>query len=498
MQLQFNKTSIRCLETVLQQAQNGEVTQELRLPEGMPDIGRVLTTWGQIVIRSKQWQADTIQVTGGVLLWTLYAPEDGTEPRSVDSWLPFQLSWSLPEPKREGPMRVLPLLSSADSRSISARKLMLRANVSVLVQAMSPMEAEIYSSGEIPDDVQLLKRTYPLRIPVEGGEKPFLIDEELILPEIGIEAQKLLSLTVSPDITEKRVLTDKVIFKGILTLRTVCRYEDGEIRSADLTVQFSQMSDLDSTYGSDAGVDIRMAVTSLEADMPQNGKVRFKCGLVAQYLLDDRHVLELVQDAYSTQRQIELEGKALRIPAILDERMEYLQAEQSIPSSGRVADVRFMQNQPQRRQTAQGVDLELSGHFNLLAYEDDGMLHGMTSRWEGTMQLCADGCCDPLVTVKPTGRVQITSSADDLNMSTQLQISMQTGKMEQLPMITAIELGAMNESESAAPSVILLRGSGELLWNLAKQSNSTVSAICDANGIETDVAPDRMILIPIL
>ena len=44
MDLQFRKESIPYLHKVLDQSQSQEFTQEVRLPEGMPDIGRVIAS----------------------------------------------------------------------------------------------------------------------------------------------------------------------------------------------------------------------------------------------------------------------------------------------------------------------------------------------------------------------------------------------------------------------------------------------------------------------
>ena len=499
MKLQFNKTSIRCLETALQQVKNTEVTQEMRLPDGMPDIGRVLTTWGQIIIRSKQWLGDALQLSGGVMMWVLYVPEDGTEPRSVDSWIPFQINWNLGEGKREGPMRIIPALTFTDSRSTSSRKLMMCAGVSVMVQALSPMDAELYTPEAVPEDVQLLKRTYPVAVPVEGGEKTFLIDDEFTLPKTGAAPQKLLGLTVTPEITEKKVMSDKVVFKGQLQVHSVCRYDDGEIRSAEQVVPFSQLADLDSTYGPDAQADICMAVTSLEPDMTQPGQIRLKCGLVAQYLIDDRHVLELIQDAYSTSRDVQMEEFLLKLPVILDEKMEYMQVEQPLSGqTGRVVYTRFLPDFPKRRAAGNGGELELSGRFQMLSYDDEDVLQGISARWEGDTQFHADDDCNLLITAKPSGKVQILSSMDDMTASAQLQLSIRCGKTEQIPMITGLELGELGEGDPERPSLILRNGNGETLWEIAKQSNSTVAVIQSANGLDGEAAPDRMILIPVL
>lgn len=499
MQLQFNKSSIRCLGTAVQEVQNAEVTQELRLSDGMPDIGRILTTWGQIIIRSKQWMGSTIELTGGVMVWTLYAPEDGTEPRSVESWIPFQLRWEVSEPGREGPMRMIPLLRFADSRSISARKMMLRAGVAAMVQAMTPLEAEIYSPGEVPEDVQLLKNTYPARIVVEGGEKTFLLDDELLLPESAAPAEKLLSVTVNPEITEKRVLTDKTVFKGNANLHIVYRDQDGRVRNADKPLAFSQLSELDHSYGPDAQADIQMAVTSLEADMGEPGKLRIKCGLVAQYLIDDRHLLELVQDAYSPLREVKQEIMQLELPVILEDRMEYVTAEQSVPGqTGQVADSVFLPDFPRKKQTGNAFELELPGLFQTLVYDENEALQGITSRWEGRMSMNADENAKQMLTVRTSGNVQTMTSMDAIGLSTQMQLRMQTGTTERMPMVTGLELGQLQEQDSSRPSVIICRCSGESLWDLAKRSGSTVSAICAANGIDGENCAGQMLLIPVI
>ena len=71
MEHNFQKRRISCLDTVLQQVQNGEQTLEIKLPEGLPDVGKVLMAWGQPVLRSKEWREDFIQFSGGMMVWVL-------------------------------------------------------------------------------------------------------------------------------------------------------------------------------------------------------------------------------------------------------------------------------------------------------------------------------------------------------------------------------------------------------------------------------------------
>lgn len=214
MKLQFEESTVRVLKSALQDTKLMELTQEVKLSDAMPDIGRVLTSWAQIQLRSKEWSRDQIQITGGVTVHTLYVPEDGSDPRCSENWVPFQMNWNVNPDLREGGILVMPLVRFADSRGISARKLMLRIGIGVMVQALSPQDVLLAAPGEVPEDVQLLTERYPVRLPRETGEKTFLIDEEIPVPDSIPKPEKLIALTISPQITDARVLGDKLTFRG--------------------------------------------------------------------------------------------------------------------------------------------------------------------------------------------------------------------------------------------------------------------------------------------
>ena len=84
MELQFEKTMLRHLNPVFREVRDQELTQEIRLSDGMPDIGRVIWACGQPMVRGKEWRTGSLSLTGGVMIRVLYAPEDGTEARSIE------------------------------------------------------------------------------------------------------------------------------------------------------------------------------------------------------------------------------------------------------------------------------------------------------------------------------------------------------------------------------------------------------------------------------
>ena len=60
MDVNFQNRDDSCLNLAVRELQNSEQTQEIKLTEGMPDVGKILAAWGQPILRGKEWNADTL------------------------------------------------------------------------------------------------------------------------------------------------------------------------------------------------------------------------------------------------------------------------------------------------------------------------------------------------------------------------------------------------------------------------------------------------------
>lgn len=498
MEGNFERKSIACLDTALRQIQNAEQTLEIKLQEGMPDVGQVLTAWGQPVLRSKEWREDQVQFSGGMMVWVLYAPEDGSEAQCVQGWIPFQMRWDLPENTREGTLRLRCLPRFVDGRSTSPRKILVRAGLAAMAEALVPKEMTAAQPKERPGDVALLENTYPVRLMKEAGEKAFQMEEELYLPDSAPRIGQLISWRMRPRITDQRVLADKAVLRGSGNLHVLYRSDAGQLHSWEFELPFSQYAELREEYGADARMDIALMPTALELELRDNGNLEFRGGMTAQYLITDKQPITLVEDAYSPARELELRQEDLTPPVILENRRENLYGEQAISANANLtADVQFLPDFPRQRKTENGVELEYPGQFQVLYYGEDGRLHGTNARWTGKQTIPADD--NSRITAVPLGtEAQAVAGNGKILVKAELPVDLTATAQQPIPMVTGVELGQPRQPDPNRPSLILRRAGDHRLWDIAKASGSTMEAIRRANGLSGEPEPDRMLLIPVL
>ena len=431
------------------------------------------------------------------MVWVLYMPEDGSGVRCVEGWIPYQMKWEFPDPGRDGTIRAACMLRGVDARSTSARKLVVRAGISVLGEAYVPGQAELYTPGELPEDVQLLQRTYPMRLPAEAGEKPFALEEELTLPASCPELHKLLRYSLHPELIDWKVMAGKVVFRGMAILHVLYACEDGSIHSWDFEIPFSQFTELDTDYDQEASVSIMPAVTNIELDVGENGNLMLKAGLTGQYMVRDMRMVEIVEDAYSPHRAVQLQIEQLELPVVLEEKSHILRAEQTADIAAD-RDIAFYPDAPGIYRDPEGGNAELGGVFQMLYYDQDGNLQGASPRWSDTMTLPADPDSRVDMTLWSSGMPQASANGTDTVLRADMLGETVTTAQQGMPMVTGLTLGEMVEPDPNRPSVIIRRAGEVTLWDMAKESGSTVAQIEKANRLQGEPESGQMLLIPIL
>ncbi len=496
MEMQWKAAPCQYLGCAVRQVQNQEQTLELRLTEGMPDIGRVISAWGQPQLREKQWRSDEIGVSGGITAWVLYIPEDGSQPRCVEGWIPFQGKWKLPPDCREGTIRADVRLRSMDARALSSRKMLVRASIALLAEALEPREAAISQPDEVPEGVHLLRQTYPVCLAREAGEKLFAVEENL--PLSAGEGTRLLCCRLSAQLTEQAVTGSRVVLRGSVRAEYLTCSEDGGLQSGAQEVPFAQFAELERDYDKEATAAITLSFAAAECSLEGDGLL-IKCELIAQYVIQDRCLLPITEDAYSPQRSVTPTVCALALPVVLDKVQETMDAELELPQEAQsVVDVAFWPDQPVHYRENELLVVEVPGTFQTLYYDPEGNLQSDLRSWAGHWQLPAQEDCHFVISAETTAPPTAMQLGGKQRLRTELQLDVQTGAVQNIPMVTGLEVGEPVTPDPDRPSLIICRPEGKSLWELAKGCGSTVEAIEKANGLTGEPDPENMLLIPVV
>lgn len=494
MDLKFNQNVIKCLQSAAREYQTQEQTQEIRIPEGKPDIAMVLACWGEPVLRGKEWRSDQVGVTGGVMAKILYLPEDAGLPQVLEAWLPFQMKWSIPAGQQDGTILVTPTLRSADARVLSARKLMVRTNVGMLMQALTPEEFTIYQPDAVPEDVQLLTNRYYQTLPVEAGEKAFGLDEVLELPASEQKMEQLVRVGLSPQVLEQKVLSDKLIFRGVCIAHLLYMGSDGQLYSRDFDVPFSQYADLEGEYEPEAAVQVMPALTNLEVEETPEGAIHLKAGLSGQYVVYDRMAVDLVQDAYSPVRRVDPVMEQLAVPGILEQTTQPVSA-QADPQVDvmRPVDVSFWREQPYVVKDGDYGEADMAGTFQMLYYDPEGQLQSAQTRWEDTIRFPAGEDTTPTVSLRASGKPQYSAGMLHADLLAETAVASGQG----MDMVTGLTLGERTQPDQDRPSLIVTKAGNQTLWQIAKENGAIMEAIRAANALADEPAPDSILLVPV-
>lgn len=498
MEVMFSKSEYTYLQTLTAQTKSQELTQELRIPDSMPDIGRSLNCWGQVVVRGKEWKNGGISVSGGIMIWCLYSPEDGTELRCADTWIPFQCTWDFPESSRDGAVYVTGSLKSLDARCISARKLMIRAVLDLYGEALEPQYTAVNMLRDVPDGIELLRCTYPLEVPEEAGEKAFQMEDVLSLPVGKPAIHKIVCARTALDLSEQRVMTNKLVFRGTAKLNIKYLDESSNICSCEWKQPFSQLADLDRDYGTEASAWIMPIVTGQDLELMDDGQLQYKIGVAAQYIIYDRKMLDVIEDAYCVDCDVDLATEEIMLPVRLDVYHGQMETQNVWNKSGaQVIEVDALQNIPDIHTNDGNITLELNGQLQILYMDENDMLQVALPKTECEISIMSDAENHMRLRLDPGDGPRMDAFVSGEQFSHNIHVEAEILKQQKFTTIVGINIGETKRSKGDRPSIILKRGGEQRLWDIAKHCNSTVQAIKDANGLTDETVEDRLLLIPV-
>ena len=92
---------------------------------------------------------------------------------------------------------------------------------------------------------------------------------------------------------------------------------------------------------------------------------------------------------------------------------------------------------------------------------------------------------------------QAIAGSGKIQVKAEIPVDLTSTARQPMAMVTGLELGQQKKQDPNRPSLILRRCGNSSLWDIAKESGSTVEAIRRVNSLTGEPGPEQMLLIPV-
>ncbi len=500
MELEFQNVSCEYLRRTLFETRTQEETVELIVPDSYPDVQSIICAQASAIVRGKECRTGSVSVTGGIRTSAFYAPEDGSQPRVMDAYIPFTVraEHAMASEKTELVCRCSVI--SADARMVNSRKILLRVNLLCQIEGFEPHCETLPQAQELPENVQVKSAQYQMLLPAQTAEKSFSVAEELNLPA-GVTAVRVCCFDTMARITESKMVGNKAVFKGLLAVNVLYLGEDDLLHAEHQHIPFSQFCEMTEDFD-EQPMQCTICVTGaeIEPDSSAQGKILLmNVQLLAQCVVSCARDIVLCEDAYAIGASFEPQWKQCALDALLDHQELLLDARgRTDVRADKILQVCAYTQQPQITQTAGQVRVDVPMHFYVLHYNAEGQLACEQVKTQAMTELALAESGKCFAVTQYDGAVRVSPSADGAELRADVNVDVQCYAQKQMQTLCGGTMEPYAKKLADGPSVIVCKCREQTsVWDLAKQYGTTTAAIRSANHLSTEeTEAGELLLIP--
>ncbi len=505
MEFELDRTQINGFDALLDTTLRTEETLEMIVPDACPDILRVVETEGKVLLHRRETVEGRVELTGSIRGMVLYLPDGEEGVRHLDINIPFTCAADNAAIAPGCSVVASARCCRADTRTINPRKILIRAEAAVDVTVFAPRMETICSQVLEASEqrVEQLTETREVYLTACVQEKPFPFSDDVTLSASKPAAVELLKSRVSLNRGESKIIGNKLIFKGSANVSLLYRGQDDGVYSAGAELPFSQIVEI-SGVAEDAECDITLALTGSDCTLSteDDGRsVSVNLEVLAQAVVRENRVLQVLTDAYSTREPLAVERAECPIDTRLDRgvRSQNVREVWETPTAAReVVDCRMAVAQVTQSQEGERRILTAQVEVQVLYLDEEGGLFSVQHPMTVPCALDLPESCQSFCQCDGVGDVYAAPAPGGLEVRFALDFRYCALIRRQITALAAIGPGEAPESAGEQPSLVLrMLGQGERLWDMAKAYGTTIADIISANELEGEAAAEgRLLLIP--
>ena len=502
MEYQLTKRQVQRAESVPDAAAEKPVDVELTLPDYCPDIERILSCSLIPEIELCDQSPDRLNVEGSALIRVLYSDSEGTA-RAYEYTAPFSESFPLRAECGERAATAAAKPGYLNCRAMSPRKLSLHGAFSLRAVAVEKTDIDYYDYEE-NDDLQVKKEALSMSCVCGMCSDSFSVQEDI---PVNAEIGSLLSHSLSARMTELKSVSGKFMLSAELRLELLylSKDEKREPLRASYSVPVTRVIDCpgaDENAVVDADLSVMSDSLRLNDDaldgsslLGLEAKLRFTAVCYRE------QEIELITDAFSTERPVQLSGSAFSCETGVSSLSfkEIGKASVSVDDKiGKVIDVRCERVNAGLSEPDGAISVTAKLNVGILYENSEGELRYVER--EAVFSYRPDvGQCDAVLRLRAEVESLSYRLTDDNSLELRADMCYRLCCCRRVSLNVINGIGADDSAELDRDDSLVLyfAEDGDNVWDIAKRFSSRPADIIGENGLDGDsVEGGELLLIP--
>lgn len=492
---------------------NGSVEQGVEIDYLLPDycksIFKILKSTITPKITSIRVSGDKLNIDATAIAKIIYISEESSQICSVEQKQPFSKTIDIGLECES--YEVIPTIKTdyVNCRVVNNKRLDLRGAISINIQVVNQVCEEAISNAS-GLGIQLNRKTITVGDKSCIGTKQFSVTQTIDMPYGKPMLDNTILHNACAYITEYKIIANKVITKGEIAVHILYMPVDSDDNSCpetmEITIPISQIIDVDGVNEEHKCV-IALDVCSVEISTSEEpNSIDLEFIINANCTAYKNKTIDILTDVYSTKHPHSIDSTEIEASCYIDNISEQGVIKSSLEINSDELDriIDCCSEIKNYTTTCSNGEVVISGNLEIYAlYLTSDNMPQIVERllpFEHKLKhsACSDSCIAKL-TIFPT-LTTFNISESKLEVNTEIKnIGCIISKAE-AKAVTNISLNTETEKTTKSSAVLTLyfAEENEKVWDIAKSYNTNVSAVINENELETDVIPQKtMLLIPI-
>ena len=483
---------------------------DFTLPDYCPDISKIFKCQAVPRVSSKGVNGKNITVDGTVMLTVLYCDKEGNL-CSYEYQYPFSKSIELTNEMGSVNLYCKTRIEYINCRAVTGRKIDIHGAVGIYLKAFKRKATDIIS--DIDDaNTEINRGIAPATVPMGYAEKYLMVEDELHIGQGQPAVRNILRSEAKSCVRETKVINDKAVVKGEMTVCILyCPEGGGAPQNVKTVIPFSQIVDVEGINDScNCETKSEIAFFEVKPRISQSGETK-TFALTAKILLTCEawcgNDIAVILDAFSRKHEVDVVRNKVCFEKITTNISETYHCKKSIDLETPVDGV---------------LDLWCNVQSGAVKFEDSYMIicgviiasmivngeKNNTYYCEKSIDfeykypvLCEIGMphCEPEIEILSCGYT--LTSQENMELRVDLAVNASVYERSEMSLISDFNIDESKPAKRITNGALIIYfpNENENVWDIARNYNASVEEIMRINDLESNSIPSgKTILVPMI